>query len=102
MELDFAKNNPQIGQQREPAANSRPSASAMTSGSKLLFLLLLLLQAAYFFYVSQHRLVDDDEGYYLLASRLVIEHKTPYLDFFYQQAPLLPYVFGAWVKLAGV
>jgi len=74
----------------------------MTRGSTLVFLLVLLLQAAYFYYVSQHRLVDDDEGYYLLSSRLVIEHKTPYLDFFYQQAPLLPYVFGAWFKLAGI
>jgi 4-amino-4-deoxy-L-arabinose transferase-like glycosyltransferase len=74
----------------------------MARGSMLVFLLVLLIQAAFFFYVSQHRLVDDDEGYYLLSSRLVIEHKTPYLDFFYQQAPLLPYVFGAWFKLAGI
>src|ERR1700757_4997635 len=81
----------------------RPDPSSPTArGSMMILVLVLLVQAAFFFYVSQHRLVDDDEGYYLLASRLVIEHKTPYLDFFYQQAPLLPYVFGAWVKLAGI
>jgi len=74
----------------------------MTRTSTLGFLIVLVLQAVFFFYVSQHRLVDDDEGYYLLASRLVIQHKTPYLDFFYQQAPLLPYVYAAWFKLAGL
>ena len=63
---------------------------------------MLLVQAAFFYYVSQHRLVDDDEGYYLLASRLVIDHKTPYLDFLYPQAPLLPYIYAAWLKLAGI
>ena len=79
-----------------------PARSRANRASWLLFAVILLVQAAFFYYVSQHRLVDDDEGYYLLASRLVIEHKTPYLDFFYQQAPLLPYVFGAWFKLAGI
>jgi len=74
----------------------------MTRTSKLVLIALLLLQGAFFFYVSQHRLVDDDEGYYLLSSRLVIDHQTPYLDFFYQQAPLLPYVFGGWFKVAGI
>src|ERR1700757_2697643 len=81
----------------------RPDPSSPTArGSMMILVLVLLVQAAFFFYVSQHRLVDDDEGYYLLASRLVIEHKTPYLDFFFQQAPLLPYVFAAWFKLAGI
>lgn len=86
--------------EREVASSDLSSPTAR--GSRLVLLLVLLVEGAFFFYVSQHRLVDDDEGYYLLASRLVIEHKTPYLDFFYQQAPLLPYVFGAWFKLAGI
>ena len=37
-----------------------------------------------------------------MASRLILQQKRPYLDFFYNQAPLLPYVYAAWIKLAGV
>ncbi|HZP22247.1 MAG TPA: glycosyltransferase family 39 protein [Terriglobales bacterium] len=79
-----------------------PPRPTLARGSWLVFAAVLLGQAAFFYYVSQHRLVDDDEGFYLLASRLVLQHRTPYLDFFYTQAPLLPYVFGAWLKLFGV
>jgi len=56
----------------------------------------------WFSFVALHRFIDADEGYYVLASRLVLLHKTPYLDFLYQQAPLLPYAYGGWMKLAGV
>ena len=49
-----------------------------------------------------NRLIDEDEGYYLMASRLVLEQRTPYLDFFYTQAPLLPYAYGLWMKLFGI
>ena len=61
-----------------------------------------VLLACFFSYVARHRFVDGDEGFYLLASRLVLNHKTPYLDFFYTQAPLLPYVYGLWMKLFGI
>ena len=37
-----------------------------------------------------------------MTSRLVLEHKLPYLDFFYTQAPLLPYAYGLWMKLFGI
>jgi 4-amino-4-deoxy-L-arabinose transferase-like glycosyltransferase len=57
---------------------------------------------SYFLFVSYHRLIDGDEGFYLLASRLVLDHKVPYLDFFYTQAPLLPYAYGLWIKLFGI
>jgi len=84
-----------------PVEQREPAAAAVGRTSRLLFIPLLLLQAGFFLYVAQHRLIDDDEGYYLLASRLVMQHKAPYLDFFYTQAPLLPYVYAAWFKLAG-
>ncbi|MGA2905971.1 MAG: glycosyltransferase family 39 protein, partial [Candidatus Korobacteraceae bacterium] len=29
-------------------------------------------------------------------------HKKPYLDFFYTQAPLLPYVYALWLKCFGI
>ena len=74
----------------------------MTRTWKWLFLPVFLLQAAFFLFVSRHRFIDGDEGFYLLASQLVTQHKTPYLDFFYTQAPLLPYVYAWWFKLTGL
>ena len=74
----------------------------MNRSCRLWFVPVFLLQAGFFWFVSQHRLIDVDEGFYLLASRLVLQHKAPYLDFFYTQAPLLPYVYAAWLKLAGI
>jgi hypothetical protein len=56
----------------------------------------------FFSYVALHRFVDVDEGFYLIASRLVLLHRTPYLDFFYTQAPLLPYAYAGWLKLFGL
>src|SRR3989441_11026035 len=47
------------------------------------------------------RLADDDEGTYLLVSRLVMHGQIPFHDFFYPQMFLLPYVYGAWMKLVG-
>jgi len=83
----------------KPAAGSaRPG---VTRTCKLLFIPIFLLQAGFFWFVSQHRFIDGDEGFYLLASRLVMQHKIPYLDFFFTQAPLLPYVFALWFKLVG-
>ena len=46
--------------------------------------------------------VDNDEGYYGLAAKLTIQGEVPYRDFFYPQAPLLPYVYGAWMQVFGV
>ncbi len=74
----------------------------MTRTAKLLLLPLLVLQVAFFSYIALHHFVDGDEGFYLLASRLVLMHKKPYLDFFYTQAPLLPYVYALWLKLTSV
>ncbi|MGA3055471.1 MAG: glycosyltransferase family 39 protein [Candidatus Korobacteraceae bacterium] len=74
----------------------------MTRAAKLLLVPLLALQVAFFTFVALHRFVDGDEGFYLLASRLVLMHKRPYLDFFYTQAPLLPYVYALWMRFAGV
>lgn len=83
--------------------NSLSTASiAVRKPPALSYIVIFLILAGYFWFVSRHRLIDGDEGYYLLASRLVLEHRAPYLDFFYPQAPLLPYVYGAWMKIAGI
>ncbi len=71
-------------------------------GEVTLLTSLFVIQFAFFTFIAWHRFVDGDEGFYLLASRLVLEHKRPYLDFFYTQAPLLPYVYGSWMHFAGV
>ena len=58
-------------------------------------LLLLILSLA----AAHYRFIDADEGFYLLASRLVLQHKVPYVDFLYTQAPLLPYIYGLWMRV---
>ncbi len=69
--------------------------------SKLLLIPLGIVTLCIFIAISRHRFIDGDEGFYLLASRLVFQHKLPYVDFFYQQAPLLPYVYGLWMLVTG-
>ena len=48
------------------------------------------------------RLTDTDEGLYLLAAKLVAQGKRLYVDFFFQQMPALPYVYGLWSRLVGL
>ena len=69
---------------------------------KLLFVPIFAVLLCFFLFVGRYRFIGADEGFYALASRLVLEHKVPYLDFFYQQSPLLPYVYGLWMKLFGI
>ena len=64
--------------------------------------LVFLVQAFFFGFVALHRFVDADEGFFLLASRLVLMHKKPYLDFLFEQAPLLPYVYALHMKIFGI
>jgi Dolichyl-phosphate-mannose-protein mannosyltransferase len=70
----------------------------MSRTAKLLLFPLFLLQMLFFTFVALHRFVNGDEGFYLLATRLVLMHKKPYLDFFFPQAPLLPYVYALWMR----
>ncbi|HXF49637.1 MAG TPA: glycosyltransferase family 39 protein [Verrucomicrobiae bacterium] len=65
-------------------------------------LIALTLLAAVFFFSSRERLVDPDEGAYLLAAKLVMEGQSLYTDFFWPQMPLLPYAYGAWMKIFGM
>jgi 4-amino-4-deoxy-L-arabinose transferase-like glycosyltransferase len=74
----------------------------MTRTAKLLLVPILLLQILFFVFMALHRFIDGDEGFYLLASKLVLMHKKPYLDFLYEQAPLLPYVYALWMKYFGI
>jgi hypothetical protein len=68
---------------------------------RVLLIPVVLIQFCFFLVISRSRLIDGDEGFYLMASRLVFEHKVPYRDFFFTQMPLLPYVYGLWMQVAG-
>src|SRR5690348_12080248 len=70
--------------------------SATVGRRRLTSLTLCCLYLAALVYYATVRRVDADEGFYTTAARLVWQGKTPYRDFFYQQAPLLPYVYS-WV-----
>ncbi len=74
-----------------------PAAERMTN-SKLIAVVFSasLLYIAGLCYYAATRPIDGDEGFYTTAARLVWEGKTPYKDFFFQQAPLLPYLYS-WI-----
>jgi hypothetical protein len=75
--------------------------SARWSRPQIVYASLAVVLAAVFVPMSLLRFVDADEGTYLLVSRLVSEGQLPYHEFFYPQMYLLPYVYGAWMKLLG-
>jgi len=61
-----------------------------------LFSLIFLAYLAALVHYAAVRPVDCDEGFNSTAARLVWQGKSPYRDFFFQQAPLLPYLYS-WV-----
>ena len=64
-------------------------------------MLVVGLQASLLVPLAAFRFVDGDEGVYAYASRLAAHGRVPYRDFFYEQAPLLPYVYGPIGRLSG-
>jgi hypothetical protein len=82
----------------DPEAQTAASRADRTATSKLLATVLCtsLLYVAGLFYYASVRPIDGDEQFYTTAARLLWEGKTPYRDFFFQQAPLLPYVYS-WI-----
>jgi hypothetical protein len=80
------------------AINTERNTAQERTDSKLIALVAsscLLYLAGLLFYATI-RPIDGDEGFYTTAARLVWEGKTPYKDFFFQQAPLLPYLYS-WI-----
>ena len=73
-------------------------------------MLVAVLQAALLVPLVAFRFVDGDEGVYAYAARLAVHGYVPYRDFFYEQAPLMPYVYGpvgavtgeSWYALRGL
>ena len=68
-----------------------------------LFLALLSFCVIFIFFsfISLNRFIAVDEGFYLLAGKLVASGLTPYIDFFYPQMPLLPYLHAIWISIFG-
>lgn len=63
-------------------------------------LLALFVLAELAFFVLFRR-VNLDEGWYLWASKLVYDGELLYRDFAYTQTPLLPFVYGLFLRLFG-
>lgn len=61
----------------------------------------LVVQAAIFVPWALRRYVDGDEGFYLLAAESTVDGSLPYVDFFFPQMPLLPFVYGGWITAVG-
>lgn len=75
------------------------------SKNKVKFVLVIISNFVFLFlffvWLAGKRNIDGDEGLYLEAARLVSQGKTLYFDFFYQQMPLLPYLYSFWMKIFG-
>jgi hypothetical protein len=57
------------------------------------------IQLAVIWPAAMQRALDGDEGFYSIAAKLVAHGQVPYFDFWFQHAPVLPYVYGAWTRL---
>jgi len=66
----------------------------LTKKQLLVFLLLLVFQVIFLLAFVFLRYMDVDEGLYLETAYLVKNGKLPYLDFFYNQMPYLPYAYS--------
>jgi hypothetical protein len=84
-------------------ANSSESSSTTVASQRFTrratWLVPGVITAAFVIPVAALRALDGDEGYYAFAAKLVAHGKTPYTTFWFQQMPLVPYVYGAWQRL---
>ncbi len=53
-------------------------------------------------FMAVFRYIDGDEGHFIFAAKLILAGKTVYTDFFYQQMPLMPYLYAGWFWLTDV
>ena len=66
----------------------------------LLWFALLIVVAGLVLF-SQTWAWYGDEGFHLLASQLILLGEKPYVDFFYPQTPIWPYVDAGWMQIFG-
>lgn len=79
--------------------NPGSKISGFTTKTLAALTVLILLQC-YFVLLATTRFIAWDEGFYVLAAKLVSAGKSPYLDFFYPQAPLFPYLLAVLSPLS--
>ncbi len=81
-----------------PTSPPRPAAgrAVIVARAALVLAAAVVLAAA-----AWWRPIDGDEGYYAAAAGLTAAGQQPYADYFYPQAPLLPYVYAPVVAAAG-
>ncbi len=84
------------GAAKNERANLHPDSDERTKRRWTLITVILAstVYSAGLAYYAATRPIDGDEGFYTTAARLVWQGKVPYRDFFYQQAPLLPYLYS--------
>lgn len=83
-------------------ASSYPASAQLTPRRwTFLYFLSLFVALVEIVWLIFYRQVNLDEGWYLGASQLVYEGHLLYRDFAFTQGPLLPYVYGAWMRVAG-
>ena len=80
---------------RSDISSSRTQGLSITDGA--LFVLCLVFSS----WCVGERLIARDEGFYTYAAQLILEGKHPYIDFFYPQMPLLPYLYATSGALFG-
>jgi 4-amino-4-deoxy-L-arabinose transferase-like glycosyltransferase len=79
-------------------SRSRPS---LRWRSRAVDAFALLICGAVLVPMALNRYIDGDEGWYAYAAKNVTAGRVPYRDFAYLQMPLLPYVYGGWMRVIG-
>lgn len=88
-----------IAARAEPARRLAARAAALPT--PVAYAVAAAFQLLVFLPIAAARPLDPDEGVYALSAKLAAHGKLPYRDFLYPQMPLLPYVYGAWLRIAG-
>ena len=83
------------------ASEKRPSGWRKRATPVLIYVVVIAIQLAVIWPIAMQRVLDGDEGFYSLAAKAVAHGQQPYVDFWFQYPPLLPYVYGGWTRIAG-
>jgi len=87
----------------EHATDNQPAINKRVADERrpLAFWLVALAVTAGLLVYSQMVAYFGNESFHLLAAQLINAGKKPYLDFFYQHAPLYAYLNALWMRVFG-
>jgi 4-amino-4-deoxy-L-arabinose transferase-like glycosyltransferase len=74
----------------------------MVKNSTLIIVLSLLFYLCMSIFYLFYGIIHADEATYLYSVKMILAGKLIYKDFFYIQLPMLPYLFGMFLKFMGV